>query len=84
MSKSLYVLTSADCPVCKGEGKIETMTALTYDGAQSWRVERCPRCHGERVAMVPALCVFCKDEILETEYAMYKGNPCHKECLDEQ
>jgi transcription elongation factor Elf1 len=36
-----------ECPECHGEKVLETMTGLTYDGAQTWKIVRCPKCDAE-------------------------------------
>jgi rubredoxin len=38
-----------ECPECEGDGFIEIMTNLTYDGDQTWKRIECPVCHGEKV-----------------------------------
>lgn len=35
-----------ECPDCEGVGGFETMTALSYEGNQGWRLDRCERCNG--------------------------------------
>ena len=35
-----------ECPDCDGEGRIETLIGLTYDGDQRWKIVHCERCDG--------------------------------------
>jgi hypothetical protein len=35
-----------DCPECNGEGRIETLIGLTYDGDQRWHIQSCEHCDG--------------------------------------
>lgn len=80
-SNALYVLESVECPECGGEGRLETMTWLSYDGAQTWKVEVCHHCGGDRVSLEPVKCSFCGDEILKSESAEDAGGFCHSSCL---
>ena len=59
-----YVMVEIDCPECGGEGCLETMTALSYDGAQTWRTDECPECHGDKFVEAPAKCNECGEDIL--------------------
>jgi hypothetical protein len=80
----LYALTTTECPECAGEGRLETMTALSYDGAQTWKVEVCPHCGGDGVSFEPIKCPFCDDAILKSELAENEwGTACHASCLEE-
>ena len=79
----LYVSIMSECPQCGGEGRLETMTGLTYDGSQSWRIETCNNCDGDRQAWVRVKCQFCHEEILESESALDEGSVCHASCLAE-
>lgn len=82
-SNELYVLMNRECPECGGEGRLETMTGLTYDGAQSWKVEVCPHCSGDRFSWEPVKCPFCGDDILKSELGDDEGSACHASCLEE-
>ena len=82
-SNELYVLMNRECPECGGEGRLETMTGLTYDGAQSWKVEVCPHCGGDRFSWEPVKCPFCGDDILKSELGDDEGSACHASCLEE-
>ena len=42
-------MSSKWCPTCDGEGRIETMTFLSYNGAQEWDVQECEECGGTGV-----------------------------------
>lgn len=77
-----YVLMNTICPECAGEGKTETMTWLTYDGDQTWKVEMCEKCSGSGSVEVPAKCFFCEDEVLESEQGEFEY-VCHAYCLEE-
>ena len=62
-----YVMVKTDCPQCQGEGRLETMVGLTYDGAQTWNIDECTECNGDKVVMVPARCTVCGEEVLTKE-----------------
>lgn len=36
-----------ECPECGGDGFIDTMKRLQWDGTGVWKRERCPVCDGE-------------------------------------
>lgn len=79
-----YVLEEVTCPECGGEGRIETMTMLTYSGSQSWSVKPCPRCWGSRSAMEPVPCASCGDPILLDELFVSDKRSYHKECWENE
>jgi hypothetical protein len=38
-----------ECPTCGGEGRLETLVGLTYEGVDTWRVEPCPTCNADEL-----------------------------------
>ena len=77
-----YVMVEITCPECGGEGHLETMTALTYDGAQTWRTDECPECSGNKVVIAPELCPYCDEEMLATDIETRGGKTAHVECWE--
>ena len=79
-----YLMHEIDCPKCKGEGILETMTNLTYDGAQTWRNDQCDECWGAKFVQAPVKCSECGDEILleDMRYCIPSvGWYVHEECV---
>ena len=80
-----YVMIEIDCPECGGEGYVERMTWLTYDGAQTWVRNQCHECHGDKIVEAPARCAECGDEILleDMRYCIPSvGWYVHEFCVD--
>jgi DnaJ-class molecular chaperone len=78
-----YVMTEIDCPECGGEGYVERMTWLTYDGAQTWQRDECPECSGDKFVTAHAECRYCGQEILTTDELDTRGGKiAHADCSD--
>jgi DnaJ-class molecular chaperone len=78
-----YLTETKECPTCAGVGQTETMTMLTYAGAQSWVVRECEDCNGSGSIVSPVQCYRCEEDVLLSDVATNKGNTYHKACLDE-
>ena len=77
-----YVMVEIDCPECGGEGHLETMTALSYDGAQTWRTDECPECHGDKFVEAPAKCTVCGEDIPVDEMVVSGSWFAHAFCIE--
>ena len=76
-----YVMIEIDCPECGGEGYVERMTWLTYDGAQTWQRDECPECNGDKFVEAPARCTECGEEIPVDEMATNGSWFAHASCI---
>ena len=77
-----YVMVETDCPRCNGEGHLETLVGLTYDGTQTWDIDECSECYGEKVVTVPAKCTVCGEEVLEDEAVSQGVNYACRYCFE--
>lgn len=47
---ALFTDEEETCETCGGEKFTETLVGLTYDGAQTWRVDPCPKCNPDGIS----------------------------------
>lgn len=79
-----FIMQTVDCPTCKGYGTTETLIGLSYDGDQTWRIELCERCFGEKTIEEPMPCAICDESVKEGEEVYGDGAITHRMCRDEQ
>jgi len=81
MTTKNLVTIKTHCPNCSGDGLLEIIARLTYDGDQSLRMETCQHCAGSGYSDEPAICPLCGDEIIQGEQDANEETPVHAECL---